>query len=179
MVYKKREDTFGEYPPDPMGFMAEVVNYYNATSGNKQPLFAIQTALAIASVVCGRNFATNYENYSALYLLNVGKSATGKEHAKTVIDSIFSQANQYSLISGEGHTSAGAVLTALIAKPRHVVVIDEFSKHLQAAKKAGNSHLAEANSALMKAITSCHSTMRGKAYSQLTLAKEKRSNAVE
>jgi len=156
----------------PHGALGNIVTYYKATSGNDQHGFAIQTALAIGSFVCGRYFCTNEDNYAALYLLNVGRTATGKEHCKATIEKILKASGQGHLISGDGFTSAGAVMSCLLQKPRTISVIDEFGMYLKASKMAGSSNQHEANSVLMQAISRCASTLRAKSYSSITLTKK-------
>ena len=135
-------------PPGILGAMYDY--YYNTTSGNKQLGFAVQTSLAIASTVLGRAYKTNYENYASLYLLNVGKSGTGKEHIKTVAEKILLESGLGYLIAGDGYTSAGAVFSALLDRPKHLSVIDEFGRYLEAGRDLGkgNTHQREANTKL-------------------------------
>lgn len=173
-VYKKKQDHFGQELQPCAGFIRDVYNYYNATSGNIQYGFAIQTALAIAGVILGRSYKTDYENYSHLYLLNVGKTATGKEHPKTVIERVMGAANLGHLIGGDGYTSSGAVFTMLMHRPRHIAVIDEFGRYLEAGRdmKNGNHNQREANTAIMEAFGRASGVMRPKTYSAMTQKKE-------
>lgn len=158
----------------PSGILGEIVNYYNSTSGNKQYGFAIQTALAIGSIVCSRNYESNLENRSSLYFLNLGKSGTGKEHIKKTIEKILDAADCGYLVGGDGYTAGSSVISALMSRPRHIAVIDEFSKNLEAAQnKYGASHLMEANQKLMEAWGRCIGVMRPKSYSTIGLAKDK------
>lgn len=158
----------------PSGVLSDIIGYYNATAGNKQVGFAIQTALGLCSIILGRGFKTSMENYTSLYLLNVAKSGTGKEHAKTVIERILHEANHGHLIAGDGYTSAGAVFSALLDRPKHISVIDEFGRYLEAGRdmKGGNHHQREANTKLMEAIGRAHSIIRPPAYSTMTLKKD-------
>lgn len=158
----------------PSGVLGDIVDYYHATSGNRQEGFAIQTALAICSVILGRSFKTSLENFSPLYLLNVGKSSTGKEHAKTVTEKILHQSGLGHLIAGDGYTSAGAVFSTLLDRPKHISVIDEFGRYLEAGRdlKGGNAHQREANTKLMEAISRSHSVIRPPSYSSMTLKKD-------
>ncbi len=96
------------------GALRDLYNYYMATSGNHQPGFAIQTALAIGSIITARSYKTNKENYSSLYLLNVGKSSTGKEHSKTVIEKVLLACSMDDLVNGDGYTSGGGVFSSLL-----------------------------------------------------------------
>ncbi len=152
----------------PTGAMGAIYDYYNATSGFVQRGFAIQTALAICSVICGRNYRNNNDNFTSIYLLNIGKTATGKEHCKTVINKIMEAANMEKHVIGDGFTSSGAVMTELLRKPRCISVIDEFGMYLESAGSKGNANQKEANSYIMQAISRTHSTMQAKNYSAMT-----------
>lgn len=173
--YKKQEKKNHANDFIPTGVLSKIINYYNATSGNDQPLFAVQCAIATCSVILGRSFQTNFSNRSSLFLLNIAKSGTGKEHAKKVMENILEATNNSHLIAGDGYTSASAVVSALQERPRHITVIDEFSKYLQAASnKYGNSHLMEANAQLMQAISRLDGTMRARSYATIGLSKDKK-----
>lgn len=163
----------------PTGILAELVNYYNATAGNYQPLFAIQAALAIGSLICARNFETNFSNRTSLYFLNVGLSATGKEHGKKVIEKILNSTGSGHLIAPDGYNSGSAVFSALMDRPRHISSVDEFSKYLEAAQSKNSSHLMEANTSLMEAIGRLDGVMRPRAYAASLLTKEKRKELSE
>lgn len=174
-IYQVKSEKKEKSDIRPKGVLGEIVDYYNATSGNKQPLFAIQAALAVGSVVCARHFETNIENMTSLYFMNIGKSGTGKEHARKVIDKILDAAGLSRLIGGDGYTSGAAVFSALQARPRHITVIDEFSKYLQAAQnKYGSSHLAEANNQLMQVYGRLNGEARPRAYATMGLKDDQR-----
>lgn len=159
---------------DPPGILSDILAYYNATSGNVQRGFAIQTALAVASVVLGRNYRTSFDNYPSLFFINVGKSSTGKEHAKTVVERILNESGKGGLISGDGYTSGGAVFSTLLDKPKHIAVIDEFGRYLEAGANMakGSQNQREANTKLMESIGRAHSVMRPPSYSAMTLKKD-------
>ena len=165
-----------EHLLNPPGILGDIAAYHNATSRAPQPGFAVQTALAVASVVLGRHFQTSEENFTSLYFLNVAKSGTGKEHAKTVTEKILRATNLDRFINGGGYTSAGAVFSTLLHSPKHITIIDEFGRYLEAAKGTKNTQLLEANTQLMEAIGRCHGVMQPVAYSTMTLSKEKQEN---
>ena len=157
----------------PPGILSDVINYYNATAGNPQPLFAIQSALAVCSTILSRSYISDRENFASLYFLNLGKSGTGKEHSKTVIERILHQSNLGHLINGDGYTSAGAVFSALLNKPRHISIIDEFGRYIEAGRDLKNgSHMQrEANTKLMESFSRCNGVLRPQSYSTMTLKK--------
>lgn len=146
------------------GVIRDIVNYYNATAKREQPLFAVQAAIATCSIILARNFETNNENRTSLFLMNVAKSGTGKEHAKKVVEKILEATGNGYLISGDGYTSQSAVISACQERPRHITIIDEFSKYLQASQnKQSGGHIAEANATLMQAIGRLEGKLRAKA----------------
>lgn len=174
-LYIKKAD-YQDMPDEllsPPGILGDIANYYNVTARAPQPGFAVQTALAIGSIVMGRNFRSTKGNHTSLYFLNIAKSGTGKEHGKTVIEDILSKADLHDYINGSGYTSAGAVFSALLRAPKHITIIDEFGRYLEAAQGNKNTQLMEANTQLMEAIGRCHGTMRPSSYSTMTLTKEK------
>ncbi|MEK9818528.1 MAG: DUF3987 domain-containing protein [Pseudomonadales bacterium] len=174
-LYQKKEN-YDEMPSqllEPPGILGDIVAYYNATARSAQPGFAVQTAIAIGSVIMGRAYRTTKGNHTSLYMLNVAKSGTGKEHTKSVIEDILGAAGLDHLVNGSGYTSAGAVFSTLLRRPRHVTVIDEFGRYLEASNTGKNSNLLEANTQLMEAIGRCHGVMRPTSYSTMTLTAEK------
>ena len=173
--YKKKDKQNADNVQQPhKGILTDVYDYYNTTSGNKQHGFAMQTAIGFASIILGRAFKTNLENYASLFLLNIGKSGTGKEHAKTVIETLLDGTGNGNFISGDGYSSSGAVFSQLLLKPKHITIIDEFGRHLESSAniKGGDHHKREANTKLMEAIGRCHSIMRPQSYSTMTLKKQ-------
>jgi phage/plasmid primase-like uncharacterized protein len=159
--------------PAPTGFIADCYNYYNAVSGIEQKGWALQTALAIGSLVCGRGFKTDYNNFASIYFICVGKSGTGKETPKTVIENVLSASNMQMYIGGDGYTASGAVFSMLLDAPKHITVIDEFGRYLEAGKEGNGTHnQREANTTIMEAFSRCHSVIRPKAYSSMTAGKE-------
>lgn len=160
----------------PMGILGAIYDYYKSTDGFKQYGFAIQTALGVCSVVLGRSYKTNYENYTPLFLLNVGDTATGKEHIKKVSSKILVDAGHIDLLAGDGYTAGSAVISTLIDKPRHLVTIDELGRYLEAsAAKNGYSMQREANTKLMEAIGRSGGIMYPMNYSTMSSKKDSAS----
>lgn len=173
--YTKKTNYQGmpEHLLSPPGILGDIVNYYNVTARAPQPGFAVQTALAIGSIVLGRNYRTTKNNFTSLYFLNIAGTGRGKEHTKTVIEDVLSCANIEDYIGGSGYTSAGAVMSTLLRAPKHITIIDEFGRYLEAAQGHKNTNLMEANTQLMEAIARCSGKMRAQSYSSMTLSKEK------
>ncbi|HUS99572.1 MAG TPA: bifunctional DNA primase/polymerase, partial [Candidatus Thermoplasmatota archaeon] len=133
------------------GVLQDVVDYYNKTAYRSQPQFAVQTALALGSVVCGRRFCTDDENYTSLYFICVGVSSCGKEHVKTTIDTILFESQVSEKLRGPSRYKSGmGVFSSLAIQPCHITVIDEIGRYLQAVKMDRQSHLTEAITEMME-----------------------------
>jgi hypothetical protein len=78
------------------------------------------------------------------------------------------------LVAGDGYTSSGAVFSALLDRPRHISIIDEFGRYLEAGRDLakGNHNQREANTKLMESIGRAHGFMRPPTYSTMTLKKD-------
>lgn len=164
-----QEEDIQEPPP---GVISDLYSYYMATSGTVQPGFAMQTALAIVSCMCGRYFSTDQNNFTSLYFINIGKSATGKEHCKQIIESVFQACDLGDRVAGDGFTSGSAVVSLLLSKPCAISVWDEFGRAMAAANAANSSILKEAATAIMEAISRLHGILRPKSYSTMTIKKD-------
>lgn len=173
-LYEPKENQKKGAVTRPDGVLGDMYDYYNVTSGNDQKGFAIQTALAVCSLILGRSYKTNYNNFTSLFFLNVGETSTGKEHAKYVFEKILHETGNGAFISGDGYTSAGAVMSTLLDRPKHGTCTDELGRYLEAAmsKSGGNNNQREANTRLMEAFGRCDGMIRPQNYSSMTMKKQ-------
>lgn len=151
------------------GILQHAVDYYQETATKPQIEYAVACALAIGSVCMGRQWKTNQNNYTGLYFLVIGKSSTGKEHSKTVIETILRMAGEscFTLIGPPNYTSAGAIITTLKVKPRHICIQDEMGKQLQHAMSSRNSQKDAAYTMIMEAFGRQAGFLSSDAYSML------------
>jgi hypothetical protein len=156
------------------GVLQEFVNYCNQSAPKPQPQFAVQAALALGSIVLGRRWRTTNQNYASMYFVNVGRSASGKEHARTAIESALMSAKLENLIGPSGYTSDSAVFSALLSQPAHITIIDEMGAMLGNSKAAGNFHKRQSLDILTQAWGQLHGSLRPLGYSTMTLAKRYR-----
>ena len=156
------------------GILGELVEWYMATAPAPHIEMAIQSALALGSVVLGRRYVTTEGNFTSLYFLTVAKSGTGKEYGKKSIERVLEAAGLEDLIGGSGYTSPGACFSELRDRPTHLSVIDEFGKYLKACSATGNSQLQEAVTTLIEAFGRLDGTLRPRAYSSMALTDKQR-----
>lgn len=184
----KSIDTIAVYQPPPErptpatkgitlpGVLGEAEAWINATSRKPQPDFATQAALAFGATVLGRRYRTDQNNFPSLYFLNIGKSASGKEHAKWAIEELLEACDLAQLIGPAGYTSDSGVLSALVSQPTHISIVDEFGKVLEGASIKHNARPASTIKTLMEVWGRCHGTVRPQGYSTfgLTPAEQER-----
>lgn len=120
------------------GALGEAVSWIAATAHKPQPLFDVQAALALGSVAAARRFVTDNNNWSSLYLLNVGRSGAGKEHAKHAIEALLEAAQIGNLIGPSRFASEAGVLSCLLQTPACIAIVDEFGKTLEESSHPNN-----------------------------------------
>jgi hypothetical protein len=152
------------------GALGQAVDWINATSRKPQPLLAVQAALALGSAAMGRRWSTDNDNWPALYLLNVGVSGGGKEHAKHAVETLLEAAGLERLIGVGRFVSESSVVSSLIEKPAQFSVLDEFGKTLQSAAIAQNYADRNTLKALMEVWGRAGGTVRPVAYSTAGLS---------
>lgn len=154
----------------PPGVMGVVTDWVNATARKPQPAFAVQTAIAFVATVLGRRFVSDQRNWPSLYLLNIGHSASGKEHAKKAVEDLLDACGMGHLVGPASYTSNSGVLSALHSQPSHITVIDEFGKELEQASVKGNARAQGMLKLLIETWGRCDGVMRPQGYSTFGLS---------
>jgi len=154
------------------GIFKDVVEWINATSSKPQPQFSVQTAIAFGCAVLGRRFVTTNRNWASLYLLNIGKSSSGKEHGKWALEKLLESCDLGHLIGPSSYTSSAGLMSALHDQPTHVTVIDEFGKELEQASVKGNARAQGTMKTLIECWGRCDGVMRPQGYSTVLMSKQ-------
>ncbi|MEY2656106.1 MAG: hypothetical protein RLZZ524_3134 [Pseudomonadota bacterium] len=149
----------------PPGMLGTVAEWIGATSRKPQPLFDVQSAIAFCCAVLGRRFVSTHRNWPSLYLLNIGKSASGKEHGKWAVERLLEGCELPHLIGPAGYTSSAGVLSALHDQPTHITIIDEFGKALDNASVKNNARDRAMLTALMEVWGRADGVLRPQGYS--------------
>ena len=157
--------TTPEYLLHPPGVLGQVAQWIGATSRKPQPQFDVQAAIAFCAAVMGRRYCTTQRNWPSLYLLNIGKSASGKEHGKWAVENLLEACGMTHLIGPSSYTSNSGVLSSIHRQPSHITIIDEFGKVLEAASIKHSARAASAMVALMEAWGRCDGSLRPQGYS--------------
>lgn len=154
------------------GILGQVQGWIDATARKPQPMFAVQAALAFGATVLGRRYVTTQRNWPSVYLLNIGKSASGKEHAKWALEKLLEACQMQRLIGPAGYTSDSGLLSSLHRQPSHLAIVDEFGKVLEAASVKHNPRAASTMRGLMEAWGRCDGTLRPQGYSTFGMSQQ-------
>lgn len=162
----------GDKTPDvllttPVDDLNDFIEWAESQSRQPQREISVMTALALASVLAGRNYVSEEGNTSSLYFLLLAPTGVGKNIVKESIHHFLVEAQMPELIGGSGNTSPGAVFTSLCRAPCHIQITDEVGKQLAAARKAANGQMAEALATMTEAYSATTSYLIPKNYSQM------------
>jgi len=181
-IAKPKAVTFGNVPSHLLklsGALGDLVDETNKTAPKCQPQFAVQTALAFGSVVMGRRYVTQLNNYTSLYFLAVGQAGCGKEYGRKVVERALEHCGMSQLLGPSGYTSDSAIFSELLDKPAHIAIIDEFGSMLKNSQAAGNFHKRQAIEQLKSAWGQLDGAMRPLARSTLGLPASRKSNTAQ
>ena len=104
-------------------------------------------------------------NWASLYLISIGRSATGKEHIKTTIEEVLETAGLDALLGPSKYTSESGVMSALIDKPTHIHITDELGMQLESANKDKGSAYRDISKIEMECFGRLHGTLHPVGYS--------------
>jgi hypothetical protein len=156
-----------DFMKDLPGFIGEVASFNLLTA--HYPLFmpAVNSGIVLASLFVGRDFTTDYSNYSGTYTMTIADTGAGKEHSTKVINNIADKVKMSHLIKGEV-TGKSAIVTELYEDPRALFIKDEVAHWLQVAsnKNASENKVLEVKS-WMELITKQDSYFASDSFTNL------------
>lgn len=121
----------------PGGLLEEIIDYANETAVCFQPLFALGAALTICGTIFGRRYQDESGQRSNLYILGVGFTSAGKDHALKVVQRVFDAAEATKLMLGQ-ITSDSALEHVLTRQKRLAILLDEAGYFLSAVSEANS-----------------------------------------
>ena len=141
----------------PGGFVETTMNWINETAVCPQPIFAL------AGTIFGRHVQDESGQRTNLYLMGVGYTSCGKDHALKAVARALDACEASGLRLGQV-TSDSAVEYALRRNPRFAMLIDEaghFFANVASAKAVG-SPLQSLKPALLELWSCANSRWKGK-----------------
>lgn len=147
------------------GALSIAVKHYNETSTTTQRQFAVQAALSLGSVALARYWCSEFDNFSSLYLVNLGATGSGKEFGRTFLSRCLNESGLDGLVGPGGYASGAGIMGAMILKPRHVTTLDEFGKLLASTGATSNTNLRDAQTLMISIFGTLGTEVRPQAYS--------------
>jgi hypothetical protein len=122
------------------GVLGEHARYTDTINRMIQPQFSIQSALALGSVVCGRQFVTSRENRTGLFLMNVGDTSAGKKAGLDSVSAALHAAGASHLLITNTYQSAEGLCRELLDRIVHIATINEAPVKLGLVNNPNSSH---------------------------------------
>ena len=149
------------------GFIGEVVEHNLATAHREQPIFALAGAIALQAVLAGRKVRDERGNRTNLFILSLGFSGAGKDHARLINKAILEAADATHLDGQEELASDAGLVSMVSEQPAVLLQMDEFGRWLRMIGDPKKSALQFAVvTTLMRMYSTAGTVFRGKAYSE-------------
>ena len=149
----------------PPGILNEIVRYIVSTSRRSQPEFAVNAALAMAGTVLGQRYISDQEHRTNIYMISIGASTSGKDHARKMVKNILNAASQNNMLGGETIASGQGLLARVKRTPVVLFQLDEFGLMLQAfQQKNAGRHSREIPMNMIRLFSSSDSIFGGTEY---------------
>lgn len=165
---KKSEDcNFPEEILHPPGLVGQLVDWIDETAGCPQRGLAVACSLAACGALFGRKVKDEYNSRTNLFVLGVGASSSGKDHAPDCVQRLFTEAGGTDYLMGS-ITSDTAIERGLVDHPVKLMVIDEFGDFAGSINKAGENsgYLKTIKPTMMQLYSSAHKIFIGKQKAQ-------------
>ena len=163
---------------NPPGILKDMFKFCEDIAQVSQPELSVVAALSLVSVVCGRLYRTNMNNFSSLFFMGIAKSGQGKENIKSFVERVLNMSEYSELVVGDGYTSSGAVHSILRYRPTQITIMDEFGKRLEAIGSQQNTNREDGIQTLMEAWGRCHGTLRPDNYSLMAVPEQFKDQAM-
>ncbi|ALI54009.1 PriCT-2 domain-containing protein [Celeribacter marinus] len=160
----------------PDGLVGDLTNYMLNTARRPQPLLSLGASLCAIGALMGRQYRTESNLRSNLYVVGIADSGSGKNHAREIINETFFEAGLSHYLGGNKIASGAGLLTALHRQPAILFQIDEFGMFLAAAadRKRSPRHITEILDNMTELFTSAGGIFLGAEYANRDGSNERR-----
>lgn len=150
---------------NPGGYLQVMTDWINATSIRRQPVLALAATIAAFGTILGRKVKTETNLRTNLYVVGIGETSCGKEHARQCVKELFSAAGCEEYIGPENLASDSGLLTAVHKQESMLLAIDEIGWLLKSVtSQYAKSYMRNIAQVLMQLHSSAGGIMMGKSY---------------
>ncbi len=161
----KYDTTIPEYLLTPPGILNDITKQIVSTARMPQPVYAVNAALSLVATLAARKVQNETGLRTNLYLVSLGPTGSGKEHARNYIKNALHALGKDSQLGGEDIASGQGLMARAAMSPDAVFQIDELGKFLcEATDKNSASHKVSVLTNLMKLFSSSTSVVTGTEY---------------
>lgn len=161
---KKVFDEIKPVHPDlliPNGFVGAWAYFINQTSIFPQPELALGASLAFTATMLGRKIRDESDIRPNIYVVGLGRTGIGKEHARKLIKLMFAQTGVRGF-GAEKLSSRSAIERTISATPSPIYLIDEFGHYISSILNPNsNSHLRDVSTMFLELYGSSSSKFFG------------------
>lgn len=160
----------------PDGLVGNLTDYMLTTARRPQPLLSLGASLCAIGALMGRQYRTESNLRSNLYVVGIADSGSGKNHAREIINETFFEAGLAHHLGGNKIASGAGLLTALHRQPAILFQIDEFGMFLAAAadRKRSPRHITEILDNMTELFTAAGGIFLGAEYANRDGSNERR-----
>lgn len=150
---------------DVPGFVGEVIAWNLRTAHRKQPGLALGGALALLSALTGRKVCDARNTRTNAYIIGIGQSGYGKDHARVINQTVLVQSKNDELIGPEDFASSSGLVNSLAHRGCQLFQVDEIGRVLKSINnpRAG-SHQSGIITELLRLYSSAGGMYLGKAF---------------
>jgi hypothetical protein len=160
----------------PYGLVGDLTDYMLSTARRPQPLLSLGASLCAIGALMGRQYRTESNLRSNLYVVGIADSGSGKNHAREIINEVFFEAGLAHHLGGNKIASGAGLLTALHRQPAILFQIDEFGMFLAAAadRRRSPRHITEILDNMTELYTAAGGIFLGAEYANRDGSNERR-----
>ncbi|WP_412507307.1 PriCT-2 domain-containing protein [Roseovarius sp. SYSU LYC5161] len=160
----------------PDGLVGDLTEYMLTTARRPQPLLSLGASLCAIGALMGRQYRTESNLRSNLYVVGIADSGSGKNHAREILNEVFFEAGLAHHLGGNKIASGAGLLTALHRQPAILFQIDEFGMFLAAAadRKRSPRHITEILDNMTELYTAAGGIFLGAEYANRDGSNERR-----
>lgn len=147
------------------GLPGRIAQWINSTAIKRQPILALGAAITAAGTIMAHRYRSPSNLRTNFMALGVAESASGKEHARDCIDSLFTYCNIGQYILGDFASDAGILTAVYSNRGIALAMIDELGRELRSlGSRNVGSHESRILTTLMKIWSKSGGVYRGKQY---------------
>lgn len=157
---------------NPPGILKLIADQITHTARMPQPIFSVNAALSLVGTLMARKVQTETGLRTNLYIVSLGPTGCGKEHARGYIKNALHSLKCDDQLGGEDIASGQGLMSRAAISPNAIFQIDEIGDFLASATdKNAAGHKISVLTNFMKLFSSAGSVITGSEYADQKMNK--------